>query len=73
MPTKVGGDHNVLALTMNFEFLSPVFTVDIIIREVTIEKYEKQENNRTAISTSYSCKNQHEKEVLQGDFSGVIL
>src|SRR5690625_6682422 len=26
LPTKIGGDHSVLARTMNFEFLRPVFT-----------------------------------------------
>ena len=73
LPTKVGGDHNVLARNMNFEFLRPVFTGDTIICEVKIEKYERQENNRTAIIASFLCENQHEKEVLKGDFSGVIL
>lgn len=73
LPTKVGGDQNVLARTMNFEFLRPVFTGDTIICKVTIEKYERQENNRTAIMASFLCTNQNEKEVLKGDFSGVIL
>ncbi|MGG3468457.1 hotdog domain-containing protein [Neobacillus pocheonensis] len=73
LPTKVGGDHNVLARTMNFEFLRPVFTGDTITCEVKIEKYERQENNRTAIFAPFICKNQNEKEVLKGDFSGVIL
>ena len=73
LPTKIGGDHNVLARTMNFEFSRPVYTGDTIICEVKIEKYERQENNRTAIMASFFCKNQNEKEVLKGDFSGVIL
>ncbi|WP_421100812.1 FAS1-like dehydratase domain-containing protein [Sporosarcina psychrophila] len=75
LPTKVGGDNNVLARTMNFEFLRPVVTGDTIICEVKIEKYERQENknNRTAITASFVCENQDEKEVLKGDFSGVIL
>jgi 3-hydroxybutyryl-CoA dehydratase len=73
LPTKVGGDYNVLARTMNFEFLRPVFTGDTIICKVKIEKYERQENNRTAIIASFLCKNQNEKVVLKGNFSGVIL
>jgi len=72
LPTKVGGDHNVLARTMNFEFLRPVFTGDTIICEVTIEKFEKQEN-RTFIITSFLCRNQNEKAVMKGNFSGIIL
>lgn len=73
LPTKIGGDNNVLARTMNFEFLRPVYTGDIIICEVKIEKYERQENNRTTIIASFLCKNQYEKEVLKGNFAGVIL
>lgn len=72
LPTKVGGDHNVLARTMHFEFLRPVFTGDTINCEVTIEKYDKQEMNRMAITAAFSCTNQHAKEVLTGDFSGII-
>lgn len=73
LPTKIGGDHNVLARTMNFEFVRPVFTGDTIICEVKIEKYERQENNRTDITASFLCKNQNEKEVVKGNFAGVIL
>ncbi|GAM16699.1 hotdog domain-containing protein [Mesobacillus selenatarsenatis] len=73
LPTKVGGDHNVLARNMTYEFLRPVFTGDTIICEVKIEKYEKQEKNRTAIRATFICTNQNKKEVLTGEFSGVIL
>lgn len=73
LPTKVGGDHNVLARTMTFEFLRPVFTDDTIRCEVKIDQYEKQENNRTAITASFRCRNQKDKEVLLGGFAGVIL
>ncbi|OHR65730.1 enoyl-CoA hydratase [Bacillus sp. HMSC76G11] len=72
LPTKIGGDNNVLARTMNFEFLRPVFTGDTIICEVTIEQFNKQDN-RTHITASFVCENQNEKEVLRGNFSGVIL
>src|SRR3954449_6840950 len=61
LPTKVGGDHNVLARTMNFEFLRPVFTGDTIQCEVLIEKLEEQNNNRTTILASFYCVNQNEK------------
>lgn len=73
LPTKIGGDNNVLARTMNFEFLRPVFTGDTIVCEVTIEKFEKQENNRVSISATFLCTNQNEKQVLRGNFAGVIL
>lgn len=73
LPAKIGGDNNVLARTMNFEFLRPVFTGDKIICEVTIEKYEKLDNARISIVASFLCTNQNEKQVLGGNFAGVIL
>lgn len=73
LPTKVGGDYNVLARKMNFEFLRPVFTGDTIICEVAIQKYEPTEKNRMVIHATFTCDNQHGKVVLTGDFSGVIL
>ncbi|WP_373558144.1 FAS1-like dehydratase domain-containing protein [Bacillus sp. 7884-1] len=73
LPTKVGGDNNVLARSMNFEFLRPVFTGDTIICEVTIEQFEKQDNNRMSIVATFLCLNQNEKQVLRGNFAGVIL
>lgn len=73
LPTKVGGDNNVLARSMNFEFLRPVFTGDQIRCEVTIEQYEIQDNNRKSIEASFLCTNQIEKHVLRRNFAGVIL
>ncbi|MFD2211926.1 enoyl-CoA hydratase [Virgibacillus halophilus] len=72
LPTKIGGDNNVLARTMYFEFLRPVFTGDTIVCEVTIDELKKQENNRTSISASFICSNQYEKQVLSGSFAGII-
>ncbi|WP_079527830.1 enoyl-CoA hydratase [Halobacillus hunanensis] len=73
LPTKIGGDNNVLARTMNFEFLRPVFTEDAIRCEVTIEKLEKRNDQKTSIMASFLCTNQNEKQVLRGDFAGVIV
>ncbi|WP_079523826.1 FAS1-like dehydratase domain-containing protein [Solibacillus isronensis] len=74
LPTKIGGDANVLARTMNFEFIRPVFTGDTIKCEVEIQSYEWEESKkRTSIGTTFTCKNQDGKEVLKGSFAGVIL
>lgn len=73
LPTKIGGDNNVMARTMNFEFLRPVFTEDTIICEAKIERYEKQSNNKIAIMATFQCTNQNEKLVMKGNFAGVIL
>jgi 3-hydroxybutyryl-CoA dehydratase len=73
LPTKIGGDYNVLARTMHFEFFRPVYTGDTISCEVTIEKLEKKDKNRIAILATFLCTNQTEKLVLNGNFAGVIL
>ncbi|WP_217581131.1 enoyl-CoA hydratase [Lysinibacillus sp. GbtcB16] len=73
LPTKVGGDYNVLARNMNFEFLRPVFSEDTIRCDVIIEQFEQDEKNRTAITAIFTCINQLDKEVLKGSFSGIIL
>lgn len=72
LPTKVGGDYNVLARNMNFEFLRPVFSEDTIRCDVIIEQFEQDEKNRTAITAIFTCINQLDKEVLKGSFSGII-
>lgn len=72
LPTKIGGDNNVLARTMNFEFWRPVFTGDTITCNVTIEKLEKEDKGRTSIKASFICTNQKAKQVLSGDFAGII-
>jgi 3-hydroxybutyryl-CoA dehydratase len=73
LPTKIGGDYSVLARTMNFEFLRPVFTGDTISCEVTIEQLERKDHKKVSIMAAFLCTNQHGKLVLSGNFSGVIL
>ncbi|MEH7462287.1 enoyl-CoA hydratase [Bacillus thuringiensis] len=73
LPTKVGGDYNVLARKMDFEFLRPVFSGDTIRCDVIIKQFELDEKNRIKITAAFTCMNQLEKEVLKGSFSGVIL
>ena len=72
LPTKVGGDNNVLARHMDFEFLKPVYTGDTITCEVTIDQLDPKEK-RISIVASFKCHNQHNTLVLKGGFSGVIL
>src|SRR5690625_2060173 len=73
LPTKIGGEYNVLARTMNLEFFRPVFTEDTISCEVTVEELEERDNNRKSILATFICTNQVGKQVLGGDFAGVIL
>ncbi|EZH64865.1 enoyl-CoA hydratase [Bacillaceae bacterium JMAK1] len=72
LPTKIGGENDVLAHTMNFNFLKPVVTGDTILCVVTIDKYTKKDNGRRSITASFRCTNQDHVEVMTGLFAGVI-
>lgn len=72
LPTKVGGDYNVMARTMNFEFMRPIFTGDKIVCDVTIQELEKMKENRLSINATFLCTNQKDKQVLSGNFAGII-
>ncbi|WP_100399538.1 enoyl-CoA hydratase [Bacillus sp. FJAT-44742] len=71
LPTKVGGEHNVLARNMNFEFIRPVYTNDVIECKVKIEQLSEEEK-KYVISSTFSCRNQRNEVVLKGEFSGII-
>src|ERR671933_144298 len=71
LPTKIGGDLNVIAREMVFEFHRPVFTGDIVRCEVTIARLERVEG-RTNMTATWVCRNQHGKDVLTGHVHGVV-
>lgn len=81
LPTKIGGDLGVLAHTMEFEFIKPVYTGEPIICEVTTETVEERDD-RYDIASSIVCHREddiatkdddHEDGiVLRGRFEGLI-
>jgi 3-hydroxybutyryl-CoA dehydratase len=71
LPTKLGGDLNFIARELTFEFVRPVFTGDTIRCENTITRLEKREG-ATLMEASFSCRNQHGKEVLIGHARGLV-
>jgi 3-hydroxybutyryl-CoA dehydratase len=72
LPTKLGGDLNYIARELTFEFLRPVYVGDTIRCESTIASLEPQ-NGRLKMASTFTCHNQHGKEVLRGHTHGVIL
>jgi acyl dehydratase len=71
LPTKIGGDLNLIARDMKFTFLRPVFAGDTIQCVVTLIQFVPgPEFNQLA--SSFVCTNQHGKQVLIGEASGVI-
>src|SRR5215468_2890092 len=70
LPTKIGGDLNFIARELCFQFLRPVFAGDTITCDVTITEWQVEERFIRMAST-YSCRNQHGKEVMNGQAHGI--
>ncbi|EJN59097.1 hotdog family protein [Halogranum rubrum] len=72
LPTKVGGDLNVLARSMTFEFRRPVYTGEKIECVVTLDSVDPGEK-RIEVGASMTCHNESDELVLTGEFDGVIF
>ena len=71
LPTKIGGDLNLIAREMTFRFHRPVFAGDTIECVVTLTSAE-QGDGFLNIVTEWKCTNQHGKDVMTGGGSGII-
>ena len=71
LPTKIGGDLNLLARELDFQFLKPVYTGDTIRCEVTLTEVTPTERG-TRLSFTWSCRNQRGTEVMIGRGYGVV-
>lgn len=71
LPTKIGGDINLIASEMTFAFHRPVFVGDTITCEVTLTELEPQEKY-FKLNSTWVCRNQNGKEVMTGGGRGVI-
>ncbi len=71
LPTKIGGDINLIARQMVFEFRRPVFTGDTIRCEVTVTGLDSA-GPQTLLDFAWVCRNQNGKEVMTGEGHGII-
>ena len=71
LPTKIGGDLNLIAREMVFRFHRPVFAGDTIECVVTLTVAEPGEGFMNVVS-EWRCTNQQGKEVMTGGGSGII-
>lgn len=71
LPTKIGGDMNLIAYDMTFRFIRPVFSGDTIECVVTLLE-AKPADGYTDIDSEWKCTNQHGKEVMTGRGKGII-
>lgn len=71
LPTKIGGDMNLIARELFFRFHRPVFAGDTIECVVTLLEATPADGY-TNIDTEWRCTNQHGKEVMTGGGKGII-
>jgi len=71
LPTKIGGDLNLIAREMVFRFHRPVFVGDTIECLVTLTSTEPGDGF-VSVTSDWKCTNQHGKEVMSGTGSGII-
>lgn len=71
LPTKIGGDLNYIARTMEFDFRKPVYTGNTITCEWTNETVEER-NDRYSITSSVLCSNEDKETVMEAHIDGLI-
>ena len=71
LPTKIGGDLEVLAREMRFEFRRPVHTGETVTCEWTHETVEERED-RYAVIADVVCTNGSGKTVMTAEVEGFV-
>ncbi|WP_411967437.1 MaoC/PaaZ C-terminal domain-containing protein [Haloferax sp. YSSS75] len=72
LPTQIGGELEVLARSMEFDFLTPVYTGETIRCEVTMTAVDARED-RYDVETDIVCRRvADDSVVLRGGFEGLI-
>lgn len=72
LPTKLGGDLDYLARSMNFEFLKPAYSGQRLTCTGTVESVIRQ-SRRLKVKFSFSVANEAGETVLKGSTSGTIF
>ena len=71
LPTKIGGDLDVLARTMEFEFVAPVYTGQSVVCTWTTESVEERAD-RYDLTVDVVCENGDGDVVLTGTIAGLV-
>ncbi|WP_126664047.1 MaoC/PaaZ C-terminal domain-containing protein [Haloterrigena salifodinae] len=71
LPTKIGGDLEVLARSMDLEFRRPVYTGQRIACMWTFESVDERED-RYVIGVEVTCERADDEPVLTGTIEGLI-
>lgn len=71
LPTKIGGDLEVLAHSMEFTFHRPVYTGETVTCQWRNETVRERED-RYVIDASVICRDEDGETVLTGDLTGLV-
>lgn len=71
LPTQIGGERNVLARTMTFEFHRPVYTGEEITCEVRTDDVSARPDGYEVRSVT-TCRNEAGETVMTAEYDGVI-
>ncbi|MFC7080519.1 MaoC/PaaZ C-terminal domain-containing protein [Halorussus caseinilyticus] len=71
MPTKIGGDLEVLGRSMAFDFRKPVYTGETLTCEMTIEEVTERAD-RYDLSAAVTCENEDGETVMTGTVEGLV-
>ncbi|AFK19191.1 dehydratase [Haloferax mediterranei ATCC 33500] len=71
LPTKLGGDNEVLARTMEFEFLQPVYTGEPITCSSTYDTVVERDD-RYEFTSDVVCEKANGEAVLGATVEGII-
>ncbi|MDG5818231.1 MULTISPECIES: MaoC/PaaZ C-terminal domain-containing protein [unclassified Natronococcus] len=71
LPTKIGGDLEVLASSMTFEFRRPVYTGERIVCTWSYERVDERED-RYDLVAAVDCENDAGETVLSATVEGLI-
>ncbi|WP_435365117.1 FAS1-like dehydratase domain-containing protein [Haloarchaeobius sp. DYHT-AS-18] len=72
LPTKIGGDYDVLAREMDFEFPRPVYTGEEITCRWRFE-HVTERKSRYILSARAVCRDESGEVVLRAQVTGVIM
>lgn len=71
LPTKIGGDLEILARSMEFEFRKPVYTGETVTCELTVESVAERPD-RYDLTASATCENGDGETVMTGTVEGLV-
>jgi acyl dehydratase len=71
MPTKIGGELEVLGRSMAFDFHRPVYTGETLTCEMEIESVAERES-RYDLTAAVTCENEASESVMTGTVEGLV-